>query len=90
MDRAIASHLNRKANASSLRNIGRIKEAIAVLHDAPDHPTTGAAPKAFLALAPHSAGHADEALRVAIEAVEPTLPRYNRSVIVFAKALTEH
>ncbi|MBC7596069.1 MAG: tetratricopeptide repeat protein, partial [Kineosporiaceae bacterium] len=76
--------------ASTLRNIGRINEAIAMLRDAPDHPTTGAAPKVFLALALHSAGRPDEALRVAIEAVEPTLPRYNRSVSAYAKALTEH
>lgn len=77
-------------HASTLRNIGRINEAIAMLRDAPDHPTTGAAPKVFLALALHSAGRPDEALRVAIEAVEPTLPRYNRSVSAYAKALTEH
>lgn len=77
-------------HASTLRNIGRINEAIAMLRDAPDHPTTGAAPKVFLALALHSAGRPDEALRVAIEAVEPTLPRYNRSVSAYDKALTEH
>jgi hypothetical protein len=43
----------------------------------------------FLALALHSAGRHDEALRVAIEAVEPTLPRYHRSVRAYAAALTE-
>ena len=43
----------------------------------------------FLALALHSAGRPDEALRVAIEAVEPTLPRYHRSVKAYAAALTE-
>lgn len=77
-------------HASTLRNIGRTDEAIAMLRDAPEHPATGAAPKVFLALALHSAGRPDEALRVAIEAVEPTLPRYHRSVKAYAAALTEH
>ncbi|MFJ6172476.1 tetratricopeptide repeat protein [Curtobacterium sp. NPDC092190] len=76
-------------HASTLRNLGRIDDAIAMLRDAPPHPATGAAPRVFLALALHSAGRVDEALRVAIEAVEPTLPRYNRSVRAYAAALTE-
>lgn len=77
-------------HASTLRNLGRLDEAIAMLEDAPEHPATGASPKVFLALALHSAGRHDEALRVAIEAVEPTLPRYRRSVRAYAKALTDH
>ena len=77
-------------HASTLRNLGRIDEAIAMLRDASPHPSTGAAPRVFLALALHSAGRCDEALRVAIEALEPTLPRYHRSVTAYAKALTEH
>jgi len=77
-------------HASTLRNLGRIDAAIAMLRNAPEHPATGAAPKVFLALALHSAGRHDEALRIAIEAVEPTLPRYHRSVSAYAKALTEH
>jgi tetratricopeptide (TPR) repeat protein len=76
-------------HASTLRNLGRVDEAIAMLRDAPEHPATGAAPRVFLALALHSAGRHDEALRVAIEAVEPTLPRYHRSVRAYAAALTE-
>jgi tetratricopeptide (TPR) repeat protein len=76
-------------HASTLRNLGRLDEAIAMLRDAPEHPATGAAPRVFLALALHSAGRADEALRVAIEALEPTLPRYHRSVAAYAAALTE-
>jgi len=75
-------------HASTLRNLGRIDEAIAMLRAAPAHPSTGAAPAVFLALALHSAGRSDEALRVAIEAVEPTLPTYNRSVRAYAAALT--
>ncbi|ROS32651.1 tetratricopeptide repeat protein [Curtobacterium sp. PhB78] len=76
-------------HASTLRNLDRVDEVIAMLRDAPEHPSTGAAPKVFLALALHSAGRHDEALRVAIEAVEPTLPRYHRSVRAYAAALTE-
>lgn len=76
-------------HASTLRNLGRLDEAIAMLRDAPEHPATGAAPRVFLALALHSAGRPDEALRVAIEAVEPTLPRYHGSVKAYAAALTE-
>lgn len=75
-------------HASTMRNLGRVDDAIALLRDAPTHPATGAAPRVFLALALHSAGRADEALRVAIEAVEPTLPRYHRSVRAYAAALT--
>ena len=75
-------------HASTLRNLGRVDEAITMLRDAPPHPATGAAPRVFLALALHSAGRVDEALRVAIEAVEPTLPRYHRSVRAYAAALT--
>lgn len=76
-------------HASTLRNLDRVDEAIAMLRDAPTHPSTGTAPRVFLALALHSAGRHDEALRIAIEAVEPTLPRYNRSVRAYAAALTE-
>ncbi|SFR99248.1 Tetratrico peptide repeat-containing protein [Agrococcus baldri] len=74
---------------STLRNTGRLDEAIAVLEAAPTHPSTGAAPRVFLALALHTAGRHDEAMRVVVEAIEPTLPRYNRSVRAYAVALTE-
>jgi len=76
--------------ASTLRNLGRLDEAIAMLRAAPEHESTGTAPRVFLALALHSAGRHDEALRVVIEAIEPTLPRYNRSVRAYAAALTDH
>ncbi|GEK79582.1 tetratricopeptide repeat protein [Agrococcus baldri] len=74
---------------STLRNTGRLDDAIAVLEAAPAHPSTGAAPRVFLALALHSAGRHDEAMRVVVEAIEPTLPRYNRSVRGYAAALTD-
>ncbi|WP_440711402.1 tetratricopeptide repeat protein [Herbiconiux sp. YIM B11900] len=76
-------------HASTLRNLGRIEEAIGMLRTATAHPAVGRAPAVFLALALHSAGRTDEALRVAIEAIEPSLPRYHRSVRGYAAALTE-
>ncbi|MCI2959286.1 tetratricopeptide repeat protein [Agromyces atrinae] len=74
---------------STLRNLGRLDEAIAVLSAAPSHESTGSAPRVVLALALHSAGRADEALRVAIEAQIDALPRYQRSMRNYAAALTE-
>lgn len=74
---------------STLRNLGRLDEAIAVLEAAPLHETTGTAPRVVLALALHSAGRTDEALRVAIEAQIPALPQYQRSMRAYAAALTE-
>ena len=76
-------------HASTLRNLGRVDEAIAMLREAPRHPATGDAPAVFLALALHSAGRSAEALRVALEAIEPGLPRYHRSVRAYAAALTD-
>lgn len=74
---------------STLRNLGRLDEAIAVLKAAPTHESTGSAPRVVLALALHSAGRKDEALRVAIEAQIDALPRYQRSMRNYAAALTE-
>mgnify|MGYP003434538287 FL=1 len=74
---------------STLRNLGRFDEAIAVLQDAPTHESTGSAPRVVLALALHSAGRKDEALQVAIEAQIDALPRYQRSMRNYAAALTE-
>lgn len=74
---------------STLRNLGRLEEAIAVLRAAPTHESTGSAPRIVLALALHSAGLKDEALRVAIEAQVDALPQYQRSMRNYAAALTE-
>lgn len=74
---------------STLRNLGRLDEAIAILQAAPTHATTGSAPRVVLSLALHSAGRKDEALRVAIEAQIDALPRYQRSMRTYAVALTE-
>lgn len=74
---------------STLRNLGRLDEAIAVLQAAPTHESTGSAPRIVLALALHSAGRKEEALRIAIEAQIDSLPRYQRSMRAYAAALTE-
>lgn len=74
---------------STLRNLGRFDEAIAVLSAAPTHESTGSAPRVVLALALHSAGRKDEALRVAIEAQIEALPQYQRSMRNYAAALTD-
>ncbi len=74
---------------STLRNLGRLDEAIAVLSAAPVHETTGSAPRLVLALTLHSAGRTNEALRVALESQIDTLPRYHRSMRAYAAALTE-
>ena len=74
---------------STLRNLGRLDEAITVLRAAPTHGSTGSAPRIVLALALHSAGQKDEALRVSIDAQIEALPRYQRSIRNYAAALTE-
>lgn len=74
---------------STLRNLGRLDEAIAVLRGAPAHKSTGSAPRLMLALALHSTGCTDEALRIAIEAQIDALPRYQRSMRAYAAELTD-
>lgn len=74
---------------STLRNLGRLDEAISILESAPLHESTGSAPRVVLALALHSAGRKDEALRVALEAQIDSLPRYQRSMRNYAVTLTE-
>ena len=73
--------------ASTLRNLGRFDEAVAMLRESERDPELGASTDAFLALALHSAGRPDEALAVAIEALIPTLPRYQRSLRGYAAEL---
>ncbi|GAA2174255.1 hypothetical protein GCM10009846_19490 [Agrococcus versicolor] len=76
-------------HGSTLRNLGRIDEAIDVLAHAPDHDAVGDARAIFLALALHDAGRSGEAVRLLVEALEPTLPSYRRSVRAYAEALPE-
>ena len=73
--------------ASSLRSIGEPAPAVELLRSAPTSSVTGDAPQAFLAL--HDCGDPDAALRVALEALAPTLPRYGRAVSRYAAELME-
>ncbi|MEZ2370241.1 tetratricopeptide repeat protein [Arthrobacter sp. RCC_34] len=75
--------------ASSLRNVGRAPEAVSLLEDFPEDPTTGSASRAFLALALFDAGRSREALQVALAALAPTLPLYSGTVAAYADELEE-
>ncbi|MVA77675.1 tetratricopeptide repeat protein [Auraticoccus sp. F435] len=73
--------------ASTLRNLGRAEEAVALLQQMAPHPSVGPAREAFLALALLSADRGAEAVRVALEALVPHLPRYQRSVAGYVAEL---
>lgn len=73
--------------ASSLRNVGDARAAVELLRTLEADEHTGAAARAFLALALHDLGHHDEALRVALTALAPILPRYARAVEQYAHDL---
>jgi tetratricopeptide (TPR) repeat protein len=75
--------------ASTLRNLGEVDEAIALLRAAPDVPELGGARRGFLALALHSRGDDAAALREALTALADTLPYYQRSLRAYAAELTE-
>ncbi len=77
--------------ASTLRNLGRVRESIALLTN-----ECGAGPDelddavtAFLALALSDLGRDKEALSLALGALARHLPRYNRSLANYARALVE-
>ncbi len=80
---------------STLRNLGRLDESLAVLDAAlaavrtegdPHHYADALA--AFRALTLHDLGRPAEALAVALRALTPHLPRYHRSLSAYADALT--
>jgi hypothetical protein len=75
--------------ASSLRNLGQVHDAVEILEaersrtsDALDDAVT-----AFLALTLSSAGREREGLGLALGALAPHLPRYQRSVAAYAEEL---
>ncbi len=75
--------------ASSLRNVGKAPDAVALL-TAELHGETDAltgAVRAFLALALADVGREREAVGVALTALSEYLPRYNRSVARYAGLL---
>jgi tetratricopeptide (TPR) repeat protein len=77
--------------SSSLRNLGESQAAVALLeaelHAGSDE--LDGAVKAFLALALADVGREREALAFSLEALSAYLPRYNRSLARYAKALVD-
>lgn len=77
--------------ASSLRNLGRADESASLLteemHAGSDH--LDDAVRAFLALALVDMGREREAVSLALGALAPHLPRYQRSVANYARLLVE-
>lgn len=77
--------------ASTLRNLGRPDESVALLtaeRDAGSDELDDAL-AAFLALALTDSGREREAVGVALAALAPHLPRYNRSLTNYAQELRE-
>jgi tetratricopeptide (TPR) repeat protein len=77
--------------ASSLRNIGEVEESVALLREELDAGSDELddAVRAFLALALADAGREREAVSHALTALAPHLPRYQRSLGNYARALVE-
>jgi tetratricopeptide (TPR) repeat protein len=75
--------------ASSLRNLGEAREAVALLSAELEGETDAysGAIRAFLALALVDVGREREAVAVALTALSEYLPRYNRSLARYAKQL---
>lgn len=77
--------------ASSLRNIGQARESVALLtaeRDAGSDELDDAV-SAFLALALVDTGREREAVSLALGALAPHLPRYQRSLANYARALSD-
>ncbi|MFL5927728.1 MAG: tetratricopeptide repeat protein [Gaiellaceae bacterium] len=76
--------------ASSLRNVGRIDESVALLRAERDAPSDELddAVAAFLALALVDAGREREAASLALAALAKHLPRYERSLTNYARELS--
>ena len=75
--------------ASSLRNVGGSDESVTLLRHEVDQGSDELddAVLAFLALALHDVGAHDEALALALTALAPHLPRYQRSVANYASII---
>jgi len=77
--------------ASSLRNLGRVTESVSLLEaelaEGSDH--LDDAVRGFLALALVDTGREREAVSVALTALAPHLPRYQRSLGDYARLLVE-
>ncbi|WP_042364351.1 tetratricopeptide repeat protein [Streptacidiphilus neutrinimicus] len=97
LDRGLAGMRRRRAlvqMCSSLRNVGRVAEAVELLtaerdnHD-PDAAVLKDAVDATLALCLVDSGREREAVSVALSALAPHLPRYQRSMANYARLLVE-
>lgn len=77
--------------SSSLRNVGRAREGVELLTpelDAPSDPLDDAV-RACLALCLSSLGRDREGLSLVLGALAPHLPRYQRSMANYARALVD-
>lgn len=94
LERGLTGERRRRAMiqlASSLRNLGQPEESVALLTaelDA-DSDHLNDAVKAFLALAMVDTGRDREAVSLALTALAPHLPRYQRSLANYARLLME-
>jgi tetratricopeptide (TPR) repeat protein len=92
LDRGLTGYRRRRAViqlASSLRNLGKVDESLALLEAERDTGFDALEDElaAFLALALTSAGRDREAVAVALTALAPHLTRYTRSVTAYAEDL---
>ncbi|MFE9770344.1 tetratricopeptide repeat protein [Streptomyces sp. NPDC005931] len=90
----VSRHKARRARiqlASSLRNIGRAEEGVALLTPELHAPSDELddAVRACLALCLSSLGRDREGLSLVLEALVPHLPRYQRSMARYARLLVE-
>ena len=78
--------------ASSLRNLGQFDESVALLERERNQSSDSLddAVAAFLALALHDVGRHDEALSLALSALAPHLPRYQRSLTDYARLIAQN
>jgi tetratricopeptide (TPR) repeat protein len=78
--------------ASTIRNLGKIDEALALLRAEYERQPRGPlhdAAAAFYALALVSAGEAERAASIALETLAPHLPLYTRSVTGYAREIAD-
>ena len=92
LDHGLSGRSRRRATiqfASTLRNLGRADEAVALLTAESSQPSDELddAVAAFLALCLADLGREREALSLALTALSPHLPRYTRSLSNYARAL---
>lgn len=94
LERGLSGERRRRAViqlASSLRNVGRPEESVALLTTELDAESDRLddAVRAFLALALVDVGREREAVSLALSALAPHLPRYQRSLANYARLLGE-